>query len=1355
MNKLNKPLLALALLSLLVPAPASFAEDIDIYAKPETADGSGNPNILIIVDNSANWADNAQHFPGMMQGEAELSAIRTVASELNDKVNLGLMMFTAGSGGTNKDGGYVRFKVRQMTQANKTAFSELIGYTSGCTDGANSLNLTPNCIYKNFNAPTEKVGTSKTDYSAVMFEAFKYFGGRTSPAHSEDNVAGTPVDASHFGPLRYAGNPDTKSDRYAFQAAVGDTTPSADANLTEYVTPIDNDNNCANNYIIFIGNGFPNQDSPSSLLSGVGGDTGQLLLNNLAVTTTPQETLAATTSCGAFADVAACQATLNETDPALVSEAIKAAYPLMARDGTGYDSYRCEVASACPAGTVTDSLGASACGAYASQAVCQADVPSGYDSVSCTAPASCTASIANPDSPVAVTACISTNLSNATNCNDYGTANYPNYSGFSCSVDTNCGAAGKSWTITATTKSVSSLTYARFGTKTTAAASSSFNIYGTANVTAATPTGTFSAPTSVRYADEWARFLNKTDVSAATGPQNVTTFTVDVYKDKQDQDQTKLLMSMARAGGGKYFSATNEQAIITALRKIMSEIQSVNSVFASSSLPVSVNTQGTYLNQVFMGMFRPEGSAAPRWAGNLKQYEFKIFNGVLRLADKHGNEAISSTTGFVTPCAASFWSTDTGDYWNFPGSQANGDCTALASSFPSAGSSSIFSDWPDGEVVEKGGAAQQLRGVKSTCTTDVNGVTTCTGLVSSSQNYNICGTGETPLNAQCRKLLTCDGSSAASCTTLTSFDTSNATVTSALSTSLIEWVRGKDVDNENGNVDAGGIAIVDEMRPSVHGGVVHSQPAVVDYGGSTGVVAIYGADDGVFHAVKGNQEDTDGAELWGFIAPETYGRFNRLRDNGVTTPLISFPADPVDARPTGTDRKDYFFDGSTSVYQKSGTVWIYAGMRRGGRAVYAFDASDPTNPSLKWRRGCFTNDTTNDTSCSTGWAGIGQTWSKPIIAYLPNYVDGSGNPKPVVIFGGGYDTCEDNDSPTPCSTPSTSRKGAQVWFVDADTGAIIRIYPVSASTPGDISLLVNSSGYATHVYVSDINGDIYRINVGTFNGTTLTASSLNSDFVAAGWSSNTNYEAIEIAQLSEVNHARKFINGPNVVPYAGYNAILIGSGDREHPLVGSYACNDFAQSSGGAAGTYVKNQFYMIKDSPNAYPASPITPSGLTDVTTGVTTITMTDPETGETVPSGSPFTEALISENGWRFDLGACEQAVNRPLTVAGTTYFGTNTPTPSTGSSCFANLGIAKGYAVDFTTGNPIGSVRSAQYVGGGMPPSPVAGVVDVDGTKLPFIIGGIDVDDANASALQGSKVEINPTGERFRSFWYIQND
>ena len=47
-------------------------------------------------------------------------------------------------------------------------------------------------------------------------------------------------------------------------------------------------------------------------------------------------------------------------------------------------------------------------------------------------------------------------------------------------------------------------------------------------------------------------------------------------------------------------------AVLDTLNNIFSEIQSVNSVFASVSLPISVNTQGTFLNKVYVGMFRPD-----------------------------------------------------------------------------------------------------------------------------------------------------------------------------------------------------------------------------------------------------------------------------------------------------------------------------------------------------------------------------------------------------------------------------------------------------------------------------------------------------------------------------------------------------------------------------------------------------------------------------------------------------------------------------------------------------------------------------------------------------------------------------
>ena len=120
--------LSLALSVALVATPPALvnAEDIDLFVGSSTPSDATRPNVLIIIDNSANWSAANQHWPGgAKQGESELRSLRTVVGELTDNVNVGLMMFTPGSG-SNKDGGYPRFGVRQMTATNKAALPSTV-----------------------------------------------------------------------------------------------------------------------------------------------------------------------------------------------------------------------------------------------------------------------------------------------------------------------------------------------------------------------------------------------------------------------------------------------------------------------------------------------------------------------------------------------------------------------------------------------------------------------------------------------------------------------------------------------------------------------------------------------------------------------------------------------------------------------------------------------------------------------------------------------------------------------------------------------------------------------------------------------------------------------------------------------------------------------------------------------------------------------------------------------------------------------------------------------------------------------------------------------------------------------------
>src|SRR2546430_12466457 len=177
---------------------------------------------------------------------------------------------------------------------------------------------------------------------------------------------------------------------------------------------------------------------------------------------------------------------------------------------------------------------------------------------------------------------------------------------------------------------------------------------------------------------------------------------------------------------------------------------------------------------------------------------------------------------------------------------------------------------------------------------------------------------------------------------------------------LINWLTG--TDNNGDELGPGGTTTV---RPSIHGDVLHSRPAVVNYGGTIGTIVYYGSNDGMLHVVDGNRTGaTAGNELWTFVPQELLGRFKRLRDD---TLEIRFPSTPASSSATP---RDYFVDGPLTVYQKLDNtgavaqVLLFAPMRRGGRFLYAFDVTQPSAPKYLWRK------------TSADGSALGQAWSE-------------------------------------------------------------------------------------------------------------------------------------------------------------------------------------------------------------------------------------------------------------------------------------------------------------------------------------------------------------------------------------------
>jgi type IV pilus assembly protein PilY1 len=444
-------------------------------------------------------------------------------------------------------------------------------------------------------------------------------------------------------------------------------------------------------------------------------------------------------------------------------------------------------------------------------------------------------------------------------------------------------------------------------------------------------------------------------------------------------------------------------------------------------------------------------------------------------------------------------------------------------------------------------------------------------------------------------------------------------------------------------------------------------------------------------------------------------------------------------------------------------------MRRGGRALYALDASDPANPKFMWKKGCPNEDT--NAGCDTDYAEIGQTWSDPSVMYLRKY----GPDTPVLVVGVGYDADVEDVPPclmTAASTTSVSTvsggtvsysldgtctvtggtaetinrsKGRGVFLIDALNGELLwRFGPdasansvvsgMSYSVAGkvvalnrdrDISRPVSGTenvirGYTDRLYATDTGGNIWRIDVASAD--------------TAAW------RVSKLASLgSGPLNSRKFLHRVDVVytkdANGPYDAVLIGSGDREHPF-----------------DAVVNNRFYMIKDR-NVAPTAPETaPATITESTLYDATANCVQQCTGDAQAAAEA---ALLAADGWYFDLRSGEKVVGAATTVAGTVFFSTNQPASN---DCGTNLGIAREYQVsyqnagavrDLEPGNDLNVAdRSSEHPGGGFPPE-----------HQPFLIDfGTDAEQYEQGVISGTdvnRVDAVPFGARLRTFWHKRMD
>lgn len=325
-------------------------------------------------------------------------------------------------------------------------------------------------------------------------------------------------------------------------------------------------------------------------------------------------------------------------------------------------------------------------------------------------------------------------------------------------------------------------------------------------------------------------------------------------------------------------------------------------------------------------------------------------------------------------------------------------------------------------------------------------------------------------------------------------------------------------------------------------------------------------------------------------------------------------------------------------------VWIYVGMRRGGRSYYALDASIRDRMRVLWNAG------------PAELPGAGETWSTPVTARVRIAGETQNGERLVVIVGGGYD---ENPAFGHRIYMMDASDGRLLWYAAGPGGVEIPKPPslplaqMTASIPGRIAVIdTDNDGFADRMYAADTKGRVWRFDI--WNGATVAGLVTGGVLASVG---------TEPSALPSEN--RQFFNGPDVAlmyPPRGtpYYNLAIGSGDRARPflteahdrLYSFRDLNPFARRSQAEYDAYV-----------------PVADADLID---------LTNRAAAPMIPPGAA---------GWKMDLRAAgswagEKSLAEALTLEGVALFTSFEPAP--GSQC-ADSGRNRIYALRIEQGRP----------------------------------------------------------------------
>lgn len=813
-----------------------------------------------------------------------------------------------------------------------------------------------------------------------------------------------------------------------------------------------------------------------------------------------------------------------------------------------------------------------------------------------------------------------------------------------------------------------------------------------------------------KCSDELVEFLHTVDQSSSRADkQTITTYTIGFGSD----GDPAYLKAMAKKGGGGFYTATTAADLVTAFSLILNDVLANPTSFVSPSLSVNAFNKLFNRDEVYFSLFTP--ALEQRWAGNVKKFKL--------CADTTGVTCTFGEVMDATPAAAI-------------GTDPNN--TATYSKILST-SKSYWSAATDGATVTQGGTGENIPAYGSR------------------NVYTYTGTTDAPTSATDADLTSAAHLVTTGNANLTKTLLGDAAMTDQQRLDIINWMRGQDLQDENAN----GSTTDNRWKFT---DALHSRPIPITYGGTASdpvMKLLVGTNDGGLRMINAK----NGEEEWIVYLPTFLSKQATLMDNAQGAHI-------------------YGLDGTASVWVQDNNnngkieptspnndkVYLFIGMRRGGRDIYALDITpsaeltDPavTNgikPKYLWRIRGGTGD---------NFGALGQTWSKPTVATIRvkctggSCTTGDSQSKTVLIFSGGYDPAQDDVMPSGADTMGNAiyivdpADGSLVWSAGgAGSGAALELANMKYSIPSDIALMdSNGDGAINRLYVGDTRGQLWRIdlddqinpsgnNAAQRNGNT--AGYVFADVgCTAGVRSNN-------CSATDKTLRRKFFYPPDVAQARettfssteDYDLVSIASGDREDPL---------DKVTEALTIDPVHNRIYAFRDVNVSLGAPATTPTTLTD--------TDLYDATGNALqdPNGVSYASALASiraKKGWYIDLMESsspqwigEKGLAKTTIFDGVLYATTFTPHQNTGVvvECPEPAeGTGKVYALNYLNGTAMqdldknGTLDRSLTIGGGIP------------SELVIVIREGGVSTLIGTSGGASQPNIDATLPRYTTYWY----